>query len=63
MHTLRDFPCNLETVDILREELFYICSYQLFLHTTHRKIAKIDEELTKRLAQACLSEIPINSSL
>ena len=23
--TLRDFPCNLETVDNLREELFYVC--------------------------------------
>ena len=25
MRTLRDFPCNLETVDDLREELFYVC--------------------------------------
>lgn len=25
MRTLRDFPCNLETVDHLREELFYVC--------------------------------------
>ena len=25
MRTLRDFPCNLETVDNLREELFYVC--------------------------------------
>jgi hypothetical protein len=25
MRTLRDFPCNLNTVDNLREELFYIC--------------------------------------
>ena len=26
MHTLRDFPCNLETVDELREEIFCCCS-------------------------------------
>ena len=25
MRTLRDFLCNLETVDHLREELFYVC--------------------------------------
>ena len=25
MRTLRDFPCNLDTVDNLREELFYVC--------------------------------------
>ena len=25
MRTLRDFPCNLGTVDNLREELFYVC--------------------------------------